>query len=245
MGKNNRALKLKYLNFENAEEKKEFNKELFTVVAPKYDIITWLLSFGQDKVWKKRLLAGLEDSSTPTCLDLACGTGDITRLVAGKYPGGDVTGLDLNEQMLTRARKLTQNSRISYIVGDMCNITVQDKALDIVTGSYALRNAPDIKKALSEINRVLKKGGQGAFLDFSKPNIIFFRSVQYFLLKLWGNIWGFVFHRNPDIYGYIADSLKAFPDKKELHLLLEAAGFTEISIKSYFFGFISLITFKK
>lgn len=245
MKKNNRTLKLKYLNFNNAEEKKEFNRELFSVVAPKYDSITWILSFGQDKIWKKRLIKSLGQKENPKCLDLACGTGDVTRLLAQRFPGGLVTGLDLNDNMLSLAHSLSEDYSISYTAGDMCNLEFENNSLDIVTGSYALRNAPDIKKALAEISRVLKKGGRCAFLDFSKPENVFLRTFQYGLLKLWGSIWGFVFHGNPDIYGYIADSLKAFPGKNELKVYLEQAGFDTIKIKSYFFGFISLITFEK
>ena len=81
-----------------------YNQHLFSVVAPRYDLVTQLLSFGRDRSWKRRLVALLPRFDQPVALDLACGTGDIAFLLTDRYPRGEVTGLDLTAEMLTRAR---------------------------------------------------------------------------------------------------------------------------------------------
>lgn len=236
-------LRLKNHDIKKPQIKKSFNKNLFTVVAPKYDLITKILSFGRDKSWKNKLIQMLPDLNNPVCLDIACGTGEITRLLLNRYKKSKIYGIDLNKEMLEIAR--LKNDKIIYKQTDMENLDFKKDGVDIITGGYALRNSWDLKKALNEIKRVLKKGGIAAFLDFSKsPNKIF-QVIQLFFLKLWGNIWGFIIHKNPDIYGYIAESLKNFPDNKNLVLLLKEIGFTDIKIKLLFFGFTSIVIFKK
>ncbi len=84
--------------------KRTFNTRVFTEVAPRYDTITRLLSFGRDRIWKDRLIAMLPPAQAPVCLDLACGTGDLARRLLCRYPGGNVIGIDRTAAMIERAR---------------------------------------------------------------------------------------------------------------------------------------------
>jgi len=236
-------IKLKKSDIVTAGSKKEFNKKLFDVVAPKYNIATIALSFGQDKFWKKKLLEMLPQIKAPHCLDIACGTGDISEMLINKYKDAKIEAVDLNENMLEIAKK--KNNGINYMISDMNKLDFKNEIFDIVTGGYALRNAPDLKTALSEVYRVMKHNGTAAFLDFNKTVNKTYQKVELFLLKQWGNLWGIILHGNPDIYGYIAESLKNFPDKKELAGLLKETGFKNIQIKTLFFGFTSIVSFKK
>jgi ubiquinone/menaquinone biosynthesis methyltransferase len=238
-------IKMKNIDFDNPENKKAFNKELFDEVAPKYNFITKVLSFGRDSSWKKILILLLPDKKNPFCLDLACGTGDITFALSKKYNAGNITGLDLNDKMLQYAQKINVQENIKFKIGDMNQTGFKENQFDIITGGYALRNAPSVNKTLCEIHKILKKGGYAAFLDFSKsPNKIIQR-ISLFFLKLWGSIWGILAHGNPDIYGYIAESLKNFPDRKKLKELILQTGFKNINSKILFFGFLEIITFEK
>jgi ubiquinone/menaquinone biosynthesis methyltransferase len=202
------------------------NLALFKVVAPKYDMITKALSMGRDGAWKRDLVNALPAHPDPVCVDLACGTGDITRLVATRYPNGHATGLDLTAAMLVLAQKRLPTLNIEYKEGSMHELPFDTASTDIVTGSYALRNAPDLNRTLDEISRVLKPGGIAAFLDFSKPASRLGQRLGYIMLKLWGGLWGLLFHGNPDVYGYIADSLQYFPDRLALRKAFEERGFT-------------------
>lgn len=242
----NTRFSLKPMEYIRAPESKQsFNRSLFAEVAPKYDFITKALSFGRDAAWKRRLLAGLPDSGSPACIDLACGTGDLSRMLAARYPEGQVTGLDLTPQMLEIADKHTDAFNVAYVEGSMAALPFDTGSVDIVTGGYALRNAPDLNQTLDEIARVLRPGGCAAFLDFSKPANKAGQAIGHFLLKFWGGLWGLLLHGNPDVYGYIADSLALFPDRPELRDRFSKRGFTLHASRSFFGGLLEVVVFHK
>ncbi len=247
MRKGTLKLKIKDFNMKDSTSKKYLNRFLFTEVAPKYNISKHLLSFGRDKAWKKKMIKKLPEKKKAECLDIACGTGDISFLLANKYKDSTIIGIDLNEKMLEIANKLLEfkYNNINFQIADMCDTKFNSEQFDIITGGYALRNAPDLSIALNEIYRIMKHGANAAFLDFSNPNFKLLQKFKLFFLKIWGNIWGIILHRNPDVYGYIAESLKNYPDRKSFYNLLSKTGFRTIKRKKYFFGFIEIIRFTK
>jgi len=264
---------------ESPAQKKAYNEQLFATVAPRYDVITKILSFGCDGYWKKKLVQSLptfntsprlsaeatqerrlEEShsdvsrGTPnnyekTCADLACGTGDITFLLAEKYPEYHIDGIDLTESMLIRARqKLAHKNslnNISFTQADMCLLPYSNQSIDIITGGYALRNAPSLEHAIIELSRVLKPGGTAAFLDFSKPKNKILQKISYYLLKFWGSVWGILLHGDHTVYSYIAESLALYPDRQALKLLLEKHGLCVQKSKLFFCGFLELLVCTK
>jgi demethylmenaquinone methyltransferase/2-methoxy-6-polyprenyl-1,4-benzoquinol methylase len=230
----------------SAAKKKYFNEEMFSVIAPRYDFITRLFSFWQDKAWKRDLIAELPEKISPICLDLACGTGDIAFLLAEKYPTADVTGIDLTEDMLTLARQRSHYPNIHFIKGDMGQLEMAPETIDVVTGGYALRNAPDLKQAIAEIYRVLKPDGIAAFLDFSKPKAKWAQKLEYYILKGWTGLWGILLNGNHEVYSYIAESLNAFPNRQALKQMFEQEGFLILSSRLHFLGITeNLIVQKK
>ena len=232
-------------HIDSPEGKLLFNEHMFTEIAPKYDFITRALSFGRDIAWKNNLIRHLPDIKNPNCLDLACGTGDIAFRLAQRFPSGHIVGIDLIKPMLKLAQNKNNFSNVEFRQNNMCLLEFPDGTFDIVTGGYAIRNAPDLKKALSEIARVLKPGGIAAFLDFSKQTNKLFQNIEFFLLKLWGSFWGLLLHRNIEVYTYIAESLKQFPDSRQLKNLFEKAGFKVSFSKKHFFGLAETIVCKK
>jgi demethylmenaquinone methyltransferase/2-methoxy-6-polyprenyl-1,4-benzoquinol methylase len=224
---------------------RKLNRELFTLIAPQYAQATRFLSLGRDACWKNRLVLGLPKLPAPTCLDLACGTGDLTRRLAARYPEGTVIGLDLTEAMLTRAHQQGHSQQLRYVVGDMGNTGLPECSVDIVTGGYALRNAGDLCEAIQEIHRVLKPGGIAVFLDFSKPANSWLQHIGHTLLKVWGSIWGWILHRDPRVYAYIAESLARYPDRHQLAALFRDAGFVNLKTRHAFLGLIECLTVEK
>jgi demethylmenaquinone methyltransferase/2-methoxy-6-polyprenyl-1,4-benzoquinol methylase len=243
--KNKMPIDLKEVDFNNPEAKKYYNKDLFSVVAPKYDFITKALSFGRDRSWKEILVKSLPNMKNPTCLDIACGTGDLTFMLADKYKNGTIEGIDINEDMVTLSKIKSSYNNVVFKVSDMHKMEQKDNSMDIITGGYALRNSPDLHSTIFDLYRIMKKGGHAGFLDFSKSSNILIQKIQLFLLKLWGSFWGLVIHRNSDIYAYIAESLKYFPDRKRLKSILEDAGFKNVKTKILFFGFTAIVFFEK
>ncbi len=231
-----------YLN--TPERKRHYNAELFTEVAPRYDVITRLLSLGRDSRWKRRLVAALPPMAPRRALDLACGTGDLARLIHDRFPKAEVTGIDLTPAMVTLARHHTSPG-LSFEVGDMDALPFPAASMDLVTGGYALRNAPDLGRALDEVCRVLRPGGVCAFLDFGKSPHPAAQRVAHLILKTWGGWWGLVLHRHADVYGYIAESLARFPDRVRLRTLLTDRGLIPMTSQTAFGGMIEWIVCQK
>ena len=148
-----------------------------------------------DAAWKRTLISLLPSHEAPVCVDLACGTGDIAFLLAGKYPRGRIAGVDITEPMLDIARHRNTHPNVSFANQDMSQPVSFPESVDIVTGGYALRNAPDLGTAIDEISRVLKPCGVAAFLDFSKPGGKIPQKIEYWGLKTWTGLWGTLLHR--------------------------------------------------
>ncbi len=234
--------RLKDYDLTDAGSKREYNRRLFAVVAGRYDAVTSVLSFGRDRNWKRYLVDALPREGVTDALDLACGTGDLTYAVAAHAPRARVTGLDLTPEMIRRARRLWRSyeSRIAFEIGDMSALPYEAERFDIVTGGYALRNAPDLDASINEIHRVLRPGGCLAILDFSHADSRGIATVQIGLLRLWGRIWGKLLHDNPEVYGYISESLRRFPSRKGLEEKLRKAGFYRVRSRTFFLGLIAV-----
>ena len=218
------------------DRKRELNHEIFTRIAKEYDRICKLLSFGRDLKWKQKMVRLLPDKKAPHCIDLAAGTGDVSFYLGERYPGGTVVGIDLTEKMIEVANGRNKLANVSFEIGDMAALEVADASADIVTGGYALRNAPVLREAIGEVRRILKPDGVAAFLDFSKPKNKLGQLFNVASLKFWASLWGLVLHRKPWVYGYIADSLHKFPDRVELERIFVEEGFEVVERKLHFFG---------
>lgn len=178
-------------------------------------------------------------------MDIACGTGDISFLLAEKYPQGRIVGLDIARPMLDIARGRNVRQNVIFTSRDMGHLDFAPQSVDIVTGGYALRNAPDLAVAIDEIHRILKPGGTAAFLDFSKPDSRFLQQLEYWLLKIWEGLWGILLHRNHEVYSYIAESLRLFPERERLREILRDKGFTMTLSRLYFLGITELLVVEK
>jgi ubiquinone/menaquinone biosynthesis methyltransferase len=225
--------------------KLRFNEAHFSIASTKYDFATQALSLGRDIHWKEELITLLPSTSAPVCLDLACGTGDLTFRLADRYPEGRIIGLDLTEAMIERAKIRNIHTHVEFTIKDMCETGLADNSVDIVTGAYALRNAPDIYEALAEIHRIMKPGGTAAFLDFAKPKDRIPQILNYAMLKVWGSFWGLSLHANPSIHGYISESLKTFPHRQALKQAIETQGFTHFQNRPHFMGVMDILVFEK
>ena len=230
--------------FKSSISKLSHNEKLFSLIGPKYNKATRILSLYRDQSWKRQLINYLPNINNPVCLDLACGTGDVTFRVAKKYPMGTVYGLDLTQAMLNEAIKINTLSNVKFVCKDMCNTDFENNTFDIITGSYALRNSPDLKNALFEIKRILKPGGTVAILDFSKFDNAIAQKIQYALLKFWGSLWGILLHKNPTIYSYIAESIKHHPTHTEFEKIIKEFNFEITNKKKFFLGTMEIIIFK-
>lgn len=227
------------------DKKRLFNQQHFAISAKRYDLATRAMSLGRDCSWKKHLIAALPQGGTPDCLDLATGSGDLAFLLARSYPAGKVIGLDITTEMLQIATERNCYHHLDFICADMATTGLAAGSFDIITGSYALRNAADLGDVLGEIHRLLKPGGYAAFLDFSKPGPIKAQKAQYRLLKGWCGLWGLLLHGDPSIHAYIADSLQQFPDRNNFHRLIGEAHLELIKSRLFYAGMLELSVLRK
>ncbi len=227
------------------ERKRFFNERHFDEAARRYDFATRAMSLGRDAAWKRALVAILPELPAPACIDIACGTGDVAFLLAERYRNGTVTGVDIAAEMLSLAGTRNGFPNVRFELGDMGSLPFADGSVDIVTGSYALRNAPELRSALGEIRRVLKDDGMAAILDFSRPESPLLQKVQFLLLKVWCGSWGFLLHGTSEVHGYVAESLAVFPDRRQLAEILRAEGFDVVSSCRFFLGITELLLLRK
>jgi len=212
-------------------------RAMFHAVAPRYDFITRAFSYGMDRYWKR---AGVLNANLPPCpvvLDLASGTGDFTRLVERRWPGARSVAVDLTERMLQLAR---QGGIEHAVCADASRLPFADASFDGVFVGYGLRNFPDLKAALQEIERVTRPGGMLVSLDFFLPANRVLRSLYLAYLYAQGTFWGLVLHGRPRIYTYIPDSLRSFVSIGEFSTLLERCGYRTVDVRSFILGGIGL-----
>jgi demethylmenaquinone methyltransferase/2-methoxy-6-polyprenyl-1,4-benzoquinol methylase len=210
-----------------ADGKRQYVRRLFATIADRYDLITGLLSYGQDRRWKARLVALANPAHGARALDLATGTGDIAFLLHDR--GAATIGLDVTFRMIELARmKRPAASAPAFIVGDMMALPLRTASVDLVTTGYGLRNVPDLGTAIDEIVRVLRPGGQALSLDFDRPGHPAVRTAYLLYLSLVGGTLGWVLHRDPDTYRYIPASISHYPGAATVAAMMKARGFASV-----------------
>ncbi len=212
-------------------------REMFKTIAPRYDFISRAFSYGMDRHWK---LLGVEKASLPDdarVLDLACGTGDFSQLMARQLPRAHVVGVDLTEPMLhvARGRGLTE-----IVCGDANALPFADGSFDCVFIGYGLRNFPNLKAAVQEIKRVTRPGGKMVSLDFFLPGNRVLRPLFLAYMYAQGAFWSTVLHGNPFVYTYIPNSVRHFVSVADFSTLLQHTGYVQVEEREFVFGGIGL-----
>jgi demethylmenaquinone methyltransferase/2-methoxy-6-polyprenyl-1,4-benzoquinol methylase len=228
-------------------------REMFTSIAPRYDLLNHVLSFNIDRMWWRqcaRTFGQILARPNARVLDLCCGTGDMTfalRRQAGKS-SAQILGADFSHAMLQRATAKSpaaQNgSRPAWIEADALNLPFPSAHFDLVTSAFGFRNLADYNAGLREIARVLRPGGECGILDFGEPKgamgalyRIYFKQV---LPRVGTMISGV---RGP--YAYLPASVERFPAPDEMLYRMRRAGFLEANWTPYTFGIAGLYRGRK
>jgi len=230
--------------------KRAYVRALFATIADRYDFITVVLSYGQDRRWKRRLIELASIRAGHRVLDLATGTGDIA--FASSDHGARVVGLDITHRMIELASAKAREAAASmssppalpglpaFLVGDMLALPFPSSSFDIVTTGYGLRNVPDLTQGIDEISRVLRPGGQLLSLDFNRPSGAILRTAYLAYLTAVGASLGWVLHRDPDTYRYIPASIRRYPGAEGVARLLEAHGFSQVTVYPVLGGLMTI-----
>ena len=219
-------------------------REMFSLLAGKYDLVNDVMSAGLHRKWKRDTIRlALAGRTGPLrVLDLCCGTGDLAFLAANRAAGARVAGVDFTLPMLevARKRRLGGEGRAAFAQGDALRLPFPDGVFDVVTIAYGLRNVADLERALGEMRRVLAPGGRLVVLDFGKPaNPLAASLYQGFLHTVMPFV-GWLFHRDPETYLYIPESLKSFPAQTGVEALMRTAGFVNARHENRLLGTMGL-----
>lgn len=208
-------------------------RQMFDTIAPRYDFVSRVFSFGLDGRWKRLSVARAALPEKACVLDLACGTGDLSLLVVERRPEATVIPADITELMLrlARARGLKNT-----VCSDAACLPFAGNSFDCVFIGYGLRNFPDLKAAVQEIKRVTRPGGSIVSVDFFLPSNAVLREIYLGYLYAQGAVWGLLLHGRARVYTYIPDSLRSFLTIREFSALLEDSGYEQVVTRSYFFG---------
>lgn len=224
-------------------------RDMFSSIAPKYDLLNHVLSMNVDRLWWNRTARTFREIlSKPDAqvLDLCCGTGDMTFALHcrmnGRSPG--LIGADFSHAMLVRAAEKTGTKAIRWVEADALKLPFATNQFNLVTAAFGFRNLANYDRGLGEIYRVLATDGEIGILDFGEPKGfigLVYRTYFRHVLPAIGTVISGV--RGP--YAYLPKSVQRFPAPQEMLERMQTAGFYEVSWTPYTFGISGLYRGKK
>lgn len=219
-------------------------REMFDAIAPRYDFLNRLLSFGIDRRWRRFTVRQLEVPKGGAVLDIATGTGDVALEVARQTDSSvTIVGVDFTQGMLVHGLEKIAASpypeRIRLVNAPCESLPHPDRLFDGVTIAFGIRNVVERQQGLQEMFRVLKPGGTVAILEFSQPESQLFRKVYYFYFRRLLPWVGGLFSKR-SAYQYLPDSVLEFPTTEDFQQMMAAAGFVELRSIPLTFGIATL-----
>jgi len=229
----------------SAREKSARVRQVFESVAGRYDLMNDLMSAGLHRVWKRFAIAAAAVRPGQRALDLAGGSGDLTRLLARAVgPAGEVVLADINPRMLAVGRDRLLDAGVAgnvrFVQADAEALPFAERAFDLVTIAFGLRNVTHKARALEEIRRVLRPGGRLCVLEFSHvESPLLARLYDLYSLHCLPKLGRWV-ARDEASYRYLAESIRMHPPQRELLAMLEAAGFERCRYQNLMAGVVAL-----
>ena len=216
-------------------------REMFDRIAGRYELLNALMSVGLNRIWNKKAFQATGLRPGGRALDLACGTGSLTRDLAERVgPEGYVLGIDFSKEMIGAAKKRPM-SNVDYVLGDATDLQgVEDGSFDAATIAYGARNIPNLDALFGEMARAVRPGGRAVCLEIARPRGRFFatfyglwfdRLVPWLGAKVSGDAWA---------YSYLPESVKAFVAPGELAEIMRRNGLQNVTWRRFSGGIITL-----
>jgi demethylmenaquinone methyltransferase/2-methoxy-6-polyprenyl-1,4-benzoquinol methylase len=229
-------------------------REMFTQIAPRYDLLNHLLSLELDRLWRARVarrLRAILERPDALVLDLCCGTGDLAFSLARIGPAR-VIGADFSHAMLVRARQKSQTlehpvcanaaKAMPFFEADALRLPFAGASFDLITAAFGFRNLANYEGGLKEIHRVLKPGGTLAILEFTEPPAGFFGDLyRWYFRNILPRIGGFL-SGDRSAYTYLPASVSRFFRPAELASLMTGVGFDSVEFRVWTLGTVALHT---
>jgi demethylmenaquinone methyltransferase / 2-methoxy-6-polyprenyl-1,4-benzoquinol methylase len=212
---------------------------MFDRIARRYDLLNTLLSGGSDARWRRSAAAETRLRRGGAALDVACGSGRLTRELARRSGPGLVAGLDFSAEMLRVAAH--DRPGLSFVRGDALRLPFADGSFEAVTIAFGLRNLADPVEGMREMLRVLVPGGRAVVLEFVKPRPGPVGGAYRLYLKHGLPRIGGVISGQPQAYRYLSDTVDSYRTPAELRGLAERAGWSEVSFRSLTLGTVGIL----
>ncbi len=225
----------------SGEERSLLVREMFDRIARRYDLLNTVMTAGLNRLWNRRVVDAASLNPGGSALDLACGTGSLTRDLARKVgPDGYVLGIDFSREML-RAARARPTPGVAYRIGDATDLEgVPSDSFDAATIAYGARNIPDLDALFSEMARTLKPGGVAVCLEIATPT----GSVSSRFYGLWFDRivpkLGGLISGDASAYSYLPESVKEFVAPNELADIIERSGLQDVTWRRLAGGIITL-----
>lgn len=217
---------------------------VFTRVANRYDVMNDLMSVGIHRLWKDAMMDWLAPQPGQRLLDVAGGTGDVAFRFLARARTAHATVCDMTESMLVEGRKRAEAenmaSSLDWIVGDAMALPFPDRAFDVYTISFGIRNVTRIADALAEAYRVLKPGGRLMVLEFSQiPNDLMQKAYDLYSFNVIP-LMGQIVANDRASYQYLVESIRKFPDQESFAAMIRQAGFGQVKYRNLSMGIAAL-----
>lgn len=222
------------------ESKKSQVRTMFDRIAPSYDRLNHLLSFGIDHLWRRRAVRELRAYNPQKVLDVATGTCDLAVALTKLSDQVHITGSDISVEMVevgrTKIAKRGLSDRIELMIADAEQLPFDEAAFDAVTVGFGVRNFAHKEQGLKEMARVLRKGGVMMILEFSQPNNKIFGALyRFYFHKILPAVGGWI-SRDRAAYNYLPKSVDAFPSPERFVEMMSEAGLQECRALPLTFG---------
>jgi demethylmenaquinone methyltransferase/2-methoxy-6-polyprenyl-1,4-benzoquinol methylase len=214
---------------------------MFTRIASRYDLMNRLMTFGQDRFWRRVVIQWAElDGLKPILLDLGGGTGDLGLEAVRQNPGVIPIEADFTLEMMRVGQERPSSKALNWSAADALSLPFPDDAFDAVVSGFLLRNIIDLPQALQEMHRVLKPGGRMVALDTTRPK----KHLLSPLIRLYMHkvipLLGRLIAGQEEAYIYLPDSSEGFLSVEELVVQMAYAGFEQIGFHRLNFGTIAI-----
>lgn len=227
-----------------ASPEKEFIREAFDSIAPKYDFLNTVLSFNLDEAWRRKARELVLESSQQTLLDLGTGSGKFLECFLDCRVWKRAVGLDFSSKMLEVARK-NLPQEVTLVQGDFHNLPFGAAEFDLAVSAFTLRSVKDMPRFLGQVFKILTPGGRAGFLCLTRPKVWWCKLLFYPYLKLYLPLVGWIFSGKLKAYQFLSESVASFQEPEKTAAEMRDTGFTDIQIHAFTFGSATLILGRK
>ena len=220
---------------------------MFDAIAPRYDLLNRIISFGMDRAWRRSAVSEALECRPGLVIDVGTGTGDLAfDLVNQKTGSMKVIGLDFSHAMLRiacrRASSVDDPDVLRFVLSDALRVPLVDGAADVVVSAFVLRNLDSLPDAFSAMAAALRSGGRVVLLEMTPIRQPIFRFIFRLYFRRWVPLLGRLISRHPDAYTWLPESVDGFIGVEELSRHLEVAGFKEVRVTKLGFGSVAMHT---